>query len=68
VKDEILMCQQCERLFVFTAEEAERYESQGFDPPRRCRDCRKHKTKGGEDPSKRKDRRSARRSRESAWY
>lgn len=68
MEDELLYCQQCEDPFVFSAKEAERFERLGFDPPRRCPDCRKHKIKDTEATLKRGDRRSARRFRESNWY
>ena len=39
----IITCIQCEADFEFTAEERQRYARQGFDEPKRCPSCRKHR-------------------------
>lgn len=49
MKDRIIQCVQCDRTFVFTAAEQERFTSRGFDMPRRCQECRKHKSKVDND-------------------
>lgn len=40
---EILQCIQCERYFEFSKVEQERCASRGFDPPKRCPECRRHR-------------------------
>lgn len=47
LRDETIQCIQCGKPFVFTATEQERFLNRGFDPPRRCYDCRKKKAKLG---------------------
>jgi DNA-directed RNA polymerase subunit RPC12/RpoP len=47
--DQFRVCVQCNRTFKFTLREQERYESQGFDPPLRCPECRKNKQKNKSD-------------------
>ncbi len=41
----ILECIQCENEFEYTAAEQEYFERMGFDDPKRCPYCRKHKLK-----------------------
>jgi hypothetical protein len=48
VKDKTIICIQCEKPFVFTEAEQERFLISGFAPPKRCPECRKNKTKRGE--------------------
>ena len=43
VKDQELLCVQCENIFVVTADEKRRLIERGFDIPKRCPDCRKRK-------------------------
>ena len=38
-----LTCIQCDSSFEYTVEEQRRHDSLGFDAPRRCPLCRKHK-------------------------
>ena len=45
MRDKIIECTQCNREFNFTVSEQAYYRKMGFDEPRRCVDCRKHKTK-----------------------
>jgi hypothetical protein len=45
MEDKTIFCIQCNRLFVLTAAELRRFSSRGFNVPRRCPECRKHKTK-----------------------
>jgi hypothetical protein len=52
----ILECIQCENEFEYTVSEQEYYERMGFDDPKRCPYCRKHKLKI--ENSDRKDSRS----------
>lgn len=64
MKDQMLFCVQCDEAFLYSVKEQIRHERQGFDPPRRCPECRQHKVKLGEgDGSPRSDRRSQKRSR-----
>ena len=48
MKDKNIMCIQCEKLFVFTGAEQERFLASGFATPKRCPECRKKKLKGVE--------------------
>jgi CxxC-x17-CxxC domain-containing protein len=41
--DKTLVCQDCGKEFVFSASEQEFFEKKGFQPPKRCPDCRKAK-------------------------
>ena len=45
MRDKIIACAQCENEFVFTKAEQEYYQKMGFDEPKRCADCRRHKLK-----------------------
>lgn len=45
MEDKTITCIQCNELFVFTAEEHQRYLARGFDEPMRCPDCRRKKSK-----------------------
>ena len=49
MRDKILECAQCNNDFQFTVAEQIHYLKMGFDEPRRCADCRKHKTKVGDN-------------------
>ena len=43
-EDKTLICQDCEREFVFTAGEQEFYAEKGFEnEPKRCKDCRQNR-------------------------
>lgn len=42
---ETLTCVQCNQEFEFTPHEQEQVEKMGFDPPTRCPECRKKKSK-----------------------
>jgi len=64
MKDQLLFCVQCDEAFMYSVKEQMRHERQGFDPPRRCPECRQHKVKLDESESTpRNDRRSPKRSR-----
>jgi len=39
--DQKLTCQECGKEFVFSASDQEFFEKKGFQPPKRCPDCRK---------------------------
>jgi hypothetical protein len=39
-----ITCIQCDTDFEISAKDQERYERKGFDLPRRCPQCRKHKS------------------------
>lgn len=40
-KNQKLICQDCGREFAFSAGEQKFYQEKGFEPPKRCPDCRK---------------------------
>ena len=42
---EYLTCWQCGQEFLFSSREQKKYLQRGFDPPRRCPDCRKHRSR-----------------------
>ena len=50
MKSTWLTCIQCDDLFEFTATEQDRYDRLGFDAPRRCPNCRRHKFKASPVP------------------
>ncbi len=43
--DKIIECPQCHNEFVFSKSEQRHYQEMGFDEPKRCADCRRHKIK-----------------------
>ncbi|MFH1487538.1 MAG: zinc-ribbon domain containing protein [Pseudomonadota bacterium] len=45
MRDRIIFCFQCEKQFIFTVKERQHYDAHGFDYPKRCPECRKHKQK-----------------------
>ena len=49
-----ITCIQCDTDFEFSEMEQERYERMGFDQPRRCPVCRKHKSGDSNFPEKRR--------------
>ena len=67
MKDQMLFCVQCDEPFMFIVKEQNRYSRQGFDPPRRCPECRQHKVRLADDEeTPRGERRGPRRSRRMA--
>ena len=42
-----LKCQNCGQEFVFTAGEQKFYQDKGFEPPKRCPECRKKRKSPG---------------------
>ena len=50
----IITCIQCDMDFEFSAEEQKKFQRKGFDFPRRCPECRKHKYRDSEHQEKRK--------------
>jgi hypothetical protein len=54
---QFLVCIQCGQEFEFPPEEQARYAERGFDQPRRCPSCRKHKSRPSNpgDSGRRKD-------------
>jgi hypothetical protein len=48
MKDETLICIQCNSAFPFSALDQARFIRLGFDRPKRCPACRKKKTKGSD--------------------
>lgn len=55
--DKTLECIQCGEVFTLSAAEQERIFSRGFDEPKRCPDCRRHKFRSdeGETPKRRRE-------------
>ena len=45
MRDQIITCVQCNTEFEFSAVEQEYYNNKGFNPPKRCPQCRKNKAK-----------------------
>ena len=45
MKDKRITCIQCEKPFVFSVAEQERFLASGFATPKRCPECRKKKLK-----------------------
>lgn len=48
-KSQKLTCQDCGKEFPFSAGEQKFYEQKGFDPPKRCPDCRKKRRNPNEN-------------------
>ena len=49
-EDNTRYCIQCNQAFSVSNKEVKRCESNGFDLPLRCPECRKHKTKNADPP------------------
>jgi hypothetical protein len=49
MKDISVSCVQCGNQFILTSHEQERLIVRGFDIPKRCPDCRKHKSRNAHD-------------------
>ena len=47
MQEKRIICTQCGNPFVFTVPEQKRFNSLGFDAPKRCAECRKKKMKDG---------------------
>ena len=45
MEDITMVCIQCEEEFEFNVLEQGKYEARGYDMPKRCPSCRKHKNK-----------------------
>lgn len=45
IEDMIMVCVQCDEEFDFSIQEQEKYEERGYDIPKRCPSCRKHKSR-----------------------
>ena len=45
MRDQLIICVQCNTEFEFSAAEQEYYQNKGFNPPKRCPQCRKNKSK-----------------------
>ncbi len=56
MRDQIIHCIQCDNPFTFTVSEQKRVNSQGFDAPKRCPECRKHKQKSVNSEKRRRKR------------
>jgi hypothetical protein len=48
MKDETLICIQCNSAFSFSVSDRVRFIRLGFDRPKRCQACRKRKPKGSD--------------------
>ena len=48
-QDQTLTCVDCGRDFAFSASEQEFFRERGFDPPKRCKDCRRAKKERRDD-------------------
>ena len=51
-----ITCIQCQEDFEFTVEEQKKLKKRGFDPPLRCPQCRKHKSRNPQHEENRKSR------------
>jgi hypothetical protein len=47
MQDKRIICAQCGNPFVFSVSQQQRFNSLGFDDPKRCEECRKKKVKDG---------------------
>jgi len=47
MREKSIICSQCGNTFIFTVAEQERFNSLGFNEPKRCGECRKKKIKDG---------------------
>ena len=47
MEEKRIICNQCGNPFTFTVPEQKRFNSLGFDAPKRCAECRKKKVKDG---------------------
>jgi len=55
-EEETLRCADCGKEFIWEAEEQEYFREQGFDPPKRCQDCRRaNKQRRAERDAKKSD-------------
>jgi hypothetical protein len=45
MRDQLITCVQCDTEFEFSTVEQEYYQNKGFNPPKRCPQCRKNKAK-----------------------
>ena len=45
MESEWIVCVQCNDEFEFSCIDQVRYERKGFEPPKRCPSCRRHKSK-----------------------
>ena len=53
-QDQTLTCVDCGREFAFDAEEQEFFREKGFDPPKRCKECRRANKARRADPRNRR--------------
>ena len=56
MRDQTIFCIQCDNSFTFTVAEQKRVNSLGFDAPKRCPECRKHKQKSANSETGRRKR------------
>ena len=53
MEDLVIYCVQCEAPFVFPVAEQQRYADHNFDPPTRCPECRKNKSRSNQNDHRR---------------
>jgi len=63
MSDLTLVCVQCDQPFIYSAAAQARAERHGFDPPRRCPECRQHKVRMEGEEAHWDERRHVRRNR-----
>ena len=56
MRDQTIYCIQCDSAFTFSVAEQKRSNSQGFDAPKRCPECRKRKQKSANSENGRRKR------------
>jgi len=54
--DLTIYCVQCDNPFTFTVDDQKRLNSLGFDEPKRCPECRRHKQKSANSENRRNKR------------
>jgi hypothetical protein len=54
MKNKAIVCVQCEKEFFLNGSEQKYLASKGFDEPTHCPECRKNKSKRGENPGRKK--------------
>lgn len=55
MESKFITCVQCENEFEFTAGEQKYFRDKGFDDPKRCPVCRRHKSRANHDKTRKKD-------------
>ena len=55
METKLITCIQCENEFEFTAVEQQYFQDKGFDDPKRCPACRRHKSRSDREKKRSKD-------------